>query len=284
MNKYKFVVFILCYNRPNMVKTLNTLNKCNYVGEYKLILGSDDPQLSEYIKIYGENNIYVFNKDDYKWVDKQDTFDRMNCVVYARNAVFDIAKDLGYKYFVVLDDDYTEIRYRFEDKGSLSSKYCKDANELFNVMFELLEASPKITCTALAQTGDYIGGLGSALLKGTTIRKIMNSWFCSTDKRFIFTGTINEDTTAYTTLGSRGYLFLTVQKASINQADTQQLSGGLTDVYLDLGTYIKSYYSVMSCPSAVKINIMGDTHYRIHHNVKWNNCVPKIISGRYKKV
>ena len=84
-------------------------------------------------------------------------------------------------------------------------------------------------------------------------------------------------------MGSRGYLFLTVQKASINQANTQHLSGGLTDIYLDLGTYIKSYYSVMSCPSAVKISIMGDTHYRIHHNVKWNNCVPKIISDRYKK-
>lgn len=283
MKNYKFITFILCYNRPNMVKTLHTLERCNYAGDYRLILGSDDPQLSAYLKIYGKDNICIFNKDDYKWVDKQDTFGRMNCVVYARNAVFDIAKDLGYKYFVVLDDDYTEIRYRFEHNGSLSSRYCKDADELFNVMFDLLESSEKITCTALAQTGDYIGGLGSALLKGSTIRKIMNSWFCSTDKRFIFTGTINEDTTAYTTLGSRGKVFLTVQKASINQADTQQLKGGLTDVYLDLGTYIKSYYSVMSCPSAVKISIMGDTHYRMHHLVKWNNCVPKIISGKYKK-
>ena len=111
----------------------------------------------------------------------------------------------------------------------------------------------------------------------------MNSWFCSIHKRFIFTGTINEDTTAYTTLGSRGYLFLTVQKASINQADTPQLSVGLTDIYLHLGTYIKSYYSARRCPSAVNISIMGDTHYRIHHNVKWNNCVPKIISDKYKK-
>lgn len=284
MKNYDYITFILCYNRPDMCITLKTLEKCNYIGAYRLIVGDDDPKLLNYIDIFGKDNIYIFNKNDYQWVDKQDTFCRMNCVVYARNAVFDIAKKLGYKYFVVLDDDYGEIRYRFEKDGSLSSKYCKDANELFNCMFNLLESSNKITCVALAQTGDYIGGLGSALLSGKTVRKIMNTWFCSTEKRFIFTGTINEDTTAYTTLGSRGYLFLTVQHASVNQADTQQLKGGLTDVYLDLGTYIKSYYSVMSCPSAVKISMMGDTHYRIHHRVSWNNCVPKIVSGRYKKM
>lgn len=282
---YKYCVFILCYNRPKMCKTLTTLiDRCRYKGDYKMILGSDDPLLQDYIDTYGKDNIYIFNKEDYMWVDKQDTFGRLNCVVYARNAVFDIAKELGYKYFIVLDDDYTEIRYRFEKDGMLSSRYCKDADELFQIMFELLESSPKIKCVALAQTGDYIGGLGSALLSGKTVRKIMNSWFCSTSKRFIFTGTINEDTTAYTTLGSRGDLFLTVQHASINQADTQQLNGGLTDVYLDLGTYVKSFYSVMSCPSAVKINMMGDIHYRIHHHVNWNNCVPKIISSKYKKL
>lgn len=281
---YKYCTFILCYNRPNFCKTLHTLiDKCNYLGDYKLILGNDDPMLNEYINIYGDKNIYIFDKKDYSWVDKQDTFGRLNCVVYARNAVFDIAKELGYKYFVVLDDDYTEIRYRFEKDNTLSTRYCKDANELFQIMFELLESSKYIKCVGLAQTGDYIGGLSSALLAGKTIRKIMNSWFCSTDKRFYFTGTINEDTTAYTTLGSRGDVFLTVQHASIEQVDTQQFSGGLTEVYLDLGTYIKSFYSVMSCPSAVKISMMGDTHYRIHHLITWNNAVPKIVSGRYKK-
>lgn len=283
MKSYKFITFILCYNRPEMCKTLETLHKCNYKGDYKLVIGKDDPKLDKYIENYGNDNIYIFDKNDYLWVDKQDTFGRMNCVVYARNAVFDIAKYLDYDYFVVLDDDYSEIRYRFEHNGSLSSRYCKDADELFNVMFQLLESSEKISCVALAQTGDYIGGLQSSMMLGRSIRKIMNSWFCSTHKRIYFTGTINEDTTLYTTQGSKGKIFLTVQNASINQADTQQLKGGLTEIYLNLGTYIKSFYSLMSCPSAVKLNVMGDTHYRIHHRVEWDNCVPKIISGRYKK-
>ena len=278
-----YCVFILCYNRPDMVYTLNALEDANYKGNYLLVLGDDDPKFDEYVERYGENHIVSFSKKDYSWVDKQDNFGRDNCVVYARNAVFDIAEKCGYKYFVVLDDDYTKLRYRFKRDNKLASRYCVDADELFRTMFELLESSDKITCVGLAQTGDYIGGLGSAILTGKTIRKIMNSWFCSTDKRFYFTGTINEDTTAYTTLGSRGKLFLTVQHAGVNQVDTQQTHGGLVDVYLDLGTYIKSFYSVMSCPSSVKIAMMGDKHYRMHHKIKWDNTVPKIVSGRYKK-
>lgn len=53
--------------------------------------------------------------------------------------------------------------------------------------------------------------------------------------------------------------------------------------YNEFGTYVKSFYTVLCSPSSVKLNMMGDTHYRIHHNVMWNNAVPKIISGRYKK-
>ena len=65
---------------------------------------------------------------------------------------------------------------------------------------------------------------------------------------------------------------------------TQANAGGLTDIYLDNGTYVKSFYSVMFCPSAVKVSMMGDTQMRIHHKVYWNYCVPKIINEKYKKL
>jgi hypothetical protein len=68
---------------------------------------------------------------------------------------------------------------------------------------------------------------------------------------------------------------------SINQ--TQQSKGGLTELYLDKGTYVKSFYPVMYAPSAVKKSMMGDKHMRIHHRVCWNNCVPLILNEKYKK-
>ena len=51
----------------------------------------------------------------------------------------------------------------------------------------------------------------------------------------------------------------------------------LNNVYLDEGTYIKSFFSVMYNPSCVKVKEMGESHKRIHHVIHWNNAVPKII-------
>ena len=43
-----FAIFIMSYKRPNNIATLRTLNKANYTGKYYIIVGDDDPCLSEY--------------------------------------------------------------------------------------------------------------------------------------------------------------------------------------------------------------------------------------------
>lgn len=45
----------------------------------------------------------------------------------------------------------------------------------------------------------------------------------------------------------------------------------------------KSLYGVMCCPSCVKVSAMGITEYRIQHEIKWNNAVPKLLSPRWRK-
>jgi hypothetical protein len=57
----------------------------------------------------------------------------------------------------------------------------------------------------------------------------------------------------------------------------------MVDIYADVGTYVKSFYTIIAQPSSVKIAMMGDKHYRIHHKINWNNTAVKIVSGRYKK-
>ena len=84
-------------------------------------------------------------------------------------------------------------------------------------------------------------------------------------------------------LDKQGYKIFTITNVYINQSQTQQNSGGLTDIYLDNGTYIKSFYSVICAPSCAKVATMGDNHLRIHHQISWNNCCPKIISEKYKR-
>ena len=115
-------------------------------------------------------------------------------------------------------------------------------------------------------------------------RKAMNTFICDTERPFQFIGRINEDTSAYVALQHRGGLFFTYMGASIVQQQTQANSGGLTELYLDSGTYVKSFYSVMFTPSAVKISDMGESHRRIHHHVNWNNTASKILDQKYQKV
>lgn len=278
-----FAVFILTHGRPNNVKTLNTLKKCGYTGRYYMIIDNEDSTENEYHKNFGSDHVIQFDKLAIsKTFDTADLSNDRRTIVYARNASFDIAEKLKLKYFLELDDDYTEFRFRKNVNGSLKSIYCRHLDLLFEAMIDFLDCA-NIASVALAQTGDFIGGTNSKVYKEQLSRKAMNSFFCRTDRRFNFVGRINEDVNTYTSLGTRGKLFFTVAEATLNQTDTQQSGGGMTDVYLDSGTYVKSFYTVMMCPSCVQIATMGVTSKRMHHRIDWNKCLPKIISERYKK-
>ena len=111
----------------------------------------------------------------------------------------------------------------------------------------------------------------------------MNTFFLRTDRPLKFMGSINEDVNLYVTGGLRGVKFATIMRMRIDQKQTQANSGGLTDIYLDLGTYIKSFYSVMYAPSCVHVYEMGVNHKRLHHTVSWKHTAPLIISEEWKQ-
>jgi hypothetical protein len=56
----------------------------------------------------------------------------------------------------------------------------------------------------------------------------------------------------------------------------------MTEIYRDQGTYVKSFFSVMFCPSSIKVRHLVSMK-RYHHSIDWNRTVPKIIDERYKK-
>jgi hypothetical protein len=135
----------------------------------------------------------------------------------------------------------------------------------------------------MAQGGDFLGGSASSAASAFTKRKCMNSFICATDRPIRFAGRINEDVNTYVTQGGRGELFFTVLNLGLVQKSTQQNKGGMTELYLDKGTYVKSFYTVMFAPSCVQISSMGHKHRRIHHRVSWRNAVPLILREELKK-
>lgn len=276
-----YAVFIVSYGRPDNIATLNALRKGNYNGDTYIIIDNEDESADEYKRRYGDMVIQFDKSDAAKWTDTADAAEDHRGVVYARNECFNIAKRLGLAHFVVLDDDYGYFIFRFLNGAQFKSKYCDDLNRLFEDCFEFLDVSGALV-VALAQGGDLIGGANRFFHKGLS-RKAMNVWFLKTDRPFRFVGRVNEDTNTYVMLGNRGKLFFTVTNTQITQAQTQKNAEGMTNLYLDYGTYVKSFYSVIVAPQAVKVAEMGTHHRRMHHRIDWNKCVPKIISDRYRK-
>lgn len=282
-----FVVIILTHGRPNNVKTIKTLKKCGYTGEIIIAVDDTDETLEEYISNY-KGMVEVFNKKKIgKTFDRGGNWEPQKVITYARNASFEIAKKRGYEYFMQLDDDYTSFQWRFKNEEYLNATpSIKSLDEVFNTMLEFYKSVPWCKSLAMAQGGDFIGGKNATSAKKIKLmRKCMNSFICSTKRPFSFLGTFNEDVNTYTTLGSRGMLFLTTNQIALGQTQTQSSAGGITEVYKKFGTYCKSFQTIIFQPSCAKVSTMGNTTktHRIHHLIDWKKAVPKIVSFDIKK-
>lgn len=279
-----FCALILTHGRPNNVITYKTLRKHGYTGRIVLLVDDEDASLDEYRIRYGDQ-VEVFSKTEIaKTFDEGDNFAERRAIIYARNASFDVARRLGFRYFIQLDDDYTDFRYRQNSQGEFVAVYVKQLDALLDVLVEFLATTPFLS-VAIGQGGDAIGGRSNPFFRRgfTSKRKAMNTFICDVDRPFKFFGKLNEDVNVYTCEQRRGGAFLTFMSARVQQNMTQQTSGGMTEIYLDQGTYVKSFYSVMYAPSCVKISMLHTAHGRIHHQVSWNNAAPRIVSETHRK-
>lgn len=288
MKNSNFVAFILTHGRADKVYTYKSLKKHGYTGRIIVLIDDEDKTRSEYEAQFG-SEVMVFDKKEIaKTFDGGDNFNDRRAIIYARNASFQIAKELGIKHFIQLDDDYTRFAYKFNEKMEYQERDIKDLDRVLDALIDYSEqiygAGINCASVALAQNGDFIGGgAGTFATKIKPRRKCMNTFICSTERPFQFVGRINEDVNTYVLEGGRGRVFLTIPNVAIAQKQTQGTAGGMTELYLDAGTYVKSFYSVMYNPSCVKISEMGSSNKRLHHQVKWRHAVPVIIGEELRK-
>ncbi len=290
MMRDDFCVFILSHGRADRVLSEGALRKGGYTGRVYVVVDDLDGQVGRYRENFGEDRVLVFDKA--AWAAKTDAYSNqniLNSVVYARNAVWDFARRLKVRHFCVLDDDYTGFYFRWIEGDALPAARCGDLDGVFSAMVDFLDAS-RADVVCMAQAGDYVGGWKSTAAMNPLLRKAMNVYFFATDRPYLFAGAMNDDVNTYVLANLRGRLVLTLTSVSVVQVATQQSAGGLTDMYLEFGTYQKSFYSVMAAPSCVKVSMLHGgkagaehQHWRIHHHVRWNNCAPKILSERWRK-
>lgn len=89
-----FVAFILTHGRPDRVLTYEKLRKHGYTGKIYIVCDDEDKTLPEYRKRFGD--VLVFSKSEIaKTFDEGDNFGDRRAIIYARNACFELAQQIG---------------------------------------------------------------------------------------------------------------------------------------------------------------------------------------------
>lgn len=280
-----FAAFILTHGRPDRVHTLRSLKRSGYTGRVFLVVDDEDDTLPEYRRLYGEQVLTFSKAEAVLSFDEGDNFNDRRAIIYARNACFDLAEQVGARYFIQLDDDYVDWSYAIDPNNRYLSAcpttYQLDA--IFEALVEFLASVPYVATVAVAQNGDFMGGPSSGVYKRALSRKAMNTFICDTQRRFYFHGRVNEDVNTYTSQTRSGLVMLTYPRIRVQQKQTQSNAGGMTEMYLDAGTYVKSFYTVMYAPSCMTIRMLAYVNARLHHFVKWEHTAPKILHERHRK-
>lgn len=285
----QYGVFILSHGRPDKQLTYATLRREGYTGPIRIVCDDEDDTVPQYEKNF-PGEVLVFNK--VKEIARTETFYNKpyhKAVIYARGTLYDFSRQLGWTHFIMMDDDYYHIYFKwnhyYKEVGLTRFKgmEAQRLDELFDATFDLLACSPASTIS-FAQGGDTLGGSSGKAGTKYAGRKAMNSHFVDVSKPLTFRSFVNEDVNLYAEFPFNRFIFQT-NRVSVDPAHTQQLKGGATDMYLAFGTYVKSFMSVIANPSAVKVQFMqnGKQQGRLHHLVKTKNAAPELVSGRWKK-
>ena len=281
MKSNDFAVFILSHGRADTITTYKALRDGGYTGRTYVVIDNEDDQEELYRQKFGDD-IIQFDKRDYlEKTDLGDLDTDRRIGVFARNFIQDEAKRLGYKFHLQLDDDVHGFTYRFAQGKVLRALHCSHLDEVFSGMVEYMKETP-ITSLSFALSAYNMGGVDGSIKDGMT-RKTMTTFLMRADDIQYFHMRMNDDITTSLINGMRGKLYYSYLPIEVEVDKTQVKAGGMTDIYQKNGTYRKSFYSVMCCPSCVKVSAMGITDYRIHHTISWNNAVPKLLSERWCK-
>lgn len=277
-----FAVFITTHGRADNQITLNTLKELNYTGDWYLVVDDLDAQKDLYIERYGSNRVLVFSKQQY--VEKTDVCQlepSYKAVVFARNAVEDFARDMGYKYFMAVDDDVTKLRLRYEVNGSLkSAKLNGCIDDIFECIVQYIEESG-VACVTFGFTNTYRGGVASVRKFTSRNRLCAELFIRNVAKPVKWRANFVEDLITSIDLGIRGDVclqFVPIQLELCMSEGTQQ--GGMSEAYNETGRF--KFYSMpaMVYPNCVSVAFDG---------LKWKTrtraeySVPKIVSSRYRK-
>ena len=273
-------IFILSNGRPDKVKTYDYL-KTSFSGDVYILCDDQDETLPDYKDKFG-SKVIVFNKDE--WVKKSDPMDNFNSkksVLYARNAVFEIAGAMGYRYFVMTDDDIKDLQFRYEQDGKLLAKPVSNLDKAIDYIVQLMNTTA-ISYFSFGTDKNFIGGVQNRNFQKKVIDKVYNFIICKSGQQHSYKGIMNEDEIHNVISLSTGVLLKSLTAIQIVMEPVGKgETGGNSETYKENGyySYTRNFYPIIACPFLeLKPNSKG-----FIFGADRNLYTPKILSEELKE-
>ena len=279
-----YTLFILSYNRPRKQKTLQYLLKNRYEGSWYIVVGTDDKSIEEYKLLYGEDRIVVFDKFDYaKRIDTGDNFNLLASVVYARHASYEIAKDLGYEYFIQCDDDIDNFQARPVKEGELLSVPIKDCSKMTDSLMELYQSEPRMITLGVGEEREYMGGVSNPALSRGYSFGAASFMLCSVGRGHYYNATFTEDGVHQVLSERCGKMIHSAVAYKLTTKDHQATGvDGMGETYASMGNgieYNEKIRMLMANPAGRRILRSGD---KFRFLMERNSARPLIVSEDLK--
>ena len=108
----KFAVYIISHNRPEC-DTYYKLRNMGFTGNIEVIIDKDDKYITTYQNIF-KNHLRIYDKDKVD-IDLMDNLEEPKGIAtYSREYCMELAKEEGFEYILMLDDDLKDIKYSHE--------------------------------------------------------------------------------------------------------------------------------------------------------------------------
>lgn len=273
-------IFIPSYHRPDNLKTVNYFVKIGWdVKNIHVFIDSEADDKSEYEAVSKKIgfNLIVFDMDEarkrYDYVHRASISRRS--AGQARNMFYDYAKGKDIEFYMVQDDDTQNYQIKFKGKY-IRMATIEDIISVFDNVRELMYKR-HIGCFGISQTGDFIGGENTKLLRN----KVMNTTFILT--KYIYRGergVQDNDTSQFVGIMNEGLFTGSYGDGLIlQQTQSAKAKGGLTDLYNECKLLNKSLVTPIQFPSAIKAERQKKNGARLHHNIKSKYIYPRILKG-----
>ena len=267
----KLNFFILVYNRPADIPTLNVLLTRGIKDDIYLVVGKDDPHLDRTINNFRAQNVLVFDKADVAdEVDSLGTYRQtLKLCTYARVFVDRYAKEHNLKYICLLFDDIKSIKLRYIDGDVVRSTAEFDLKAVLCQYIDLLNCSDSVYMVGPPGSSAYIGCKPEHMSKVPT--HYANMLIYDTTKPIgPYTASVVEDMSILLHNSMVGHVGLFPMGIQVNCRD----AGATEDAYSGItkSEYLQQY-AIMT-RSAVCYD---------KPRILYTRFIPKILSSRYRK-